>query len=820
MNGRALSVILVISIFTLTFQHTLAQRQEAGGGMEVAMTKADFAPLMGGCGGVYFLAEPGELVVEVVKRDRNTRKTTSELRAILVGPDREVLDEQFIPDDGQESGSGLGPPQTVALRYYVQHTGIYALNVTVSQDRYGQNMLWGFRTNCPKYLIETARGHRDQRHEEPVVLESPEKPATVCFHPRQGEFSIELSGLLADVRPPTLHDATGKQLAAFTVDATGSATWNAPADEHREAIPWQLHLPVGKVTINAGGLTRWGQAEPIYNACYWSPDPSSWFELIGNRWLLTPYQRTIHGAAGEQGEIKLRVHNNALQERSFALSVEFADEQWPVEIRPAELTLGARDDSLVTVRYTVPDGEGPHQAHIRVTPSDTPSVTTWSGLTIKRGEAPATKPLEMPLELTPYAHENKQFGYLPDYPLESQVYFSPDNRPYMRVGQGVATVRDGDWVTTNINEVLTAPTEPFEGERVILVTTKIAFDADGELYLPARCGDKNALLHSTDGGSTFEVYELPGDRGNLDIETFSGQNCGDGPPPLVRFRRTAKDANLKWRSLNDLELFVPKKSNGYIEIGEPILISRLCIGLSAHSGIPSSVVSRGSKVHVAWGEATDPEETVPGVPTYCVTYDMETGELGRPTLLGYGPPPNDGHNSPSITMDGDGYIHVLIGTHGRPFHHCMSKQPNDAGGEWTEPLTAGEGLNQTYIGMICTADGTLHVVYRLWRWGEPFPHSHHATLGYQRKRPGQGWEEPRVLVRAAFSEYSVFYHRLTIDQVGRLFISYDYWSTHWFYRNDHVGNHRALLMSPDAGQTWKLAETKDLVVKPAASRMP
>ena len=814
MNVRALGVILALSIITLAFQHSLAQRPAAGAGAEVAMTKADFDPLIGGCGGVYFLAAPGELVVEVVKRDRNARNTTSELRAILVGPDREVLQEEFISDDGQEVGGGLGPAQIVTLRTTVQRTGIYALNVTVSRDRYGTQMVWGFRTNCRKYLIETARGHKDQRHEEPIVLESADKPATVCFHPRQGAFGIQLSGLPADAQPPTVHNASGEQLGVLTIGEPGTATWTAPADEHRDAIPWQLRLPSGKATINIEGVTIWGKAEPIRNACYWSPDPASWFPFIENRWLLTPYQRTVYGDAGERGEVNLRVHNNSLAERDFGLSVEFSDGKWPVEVSPAEVTLGAGGASEVTVRYTVPEGEGPHRAYVRVTPSDTPAVTTWSALTIKPGEAPATKPLEMPFEVTPYAHENKQFGYLPDYPLYSQAYFSPENRPYMRVGQGVATFRDGEWVTTNINDALTARSEAFEGQDVGLVSTKIAFDADGGLYLPARCAGKNALVYSADGGSTFEVYEIPGTRGGLDIENFSGQNFAEGPPPFVRFRRTAKTTKLKWRSLNDLELFVPKKVNGRLEIGESILITKVCIGLSAHSGIPSSVVSRGSKVHVTWGEATDPEEKVPGVPAYCVTYDTASGKLGTPALLGYGPPPNDVHNSPSIMMDGAGYLHVLIGTHGRPFHHCMSKQPNDAGGGWTEPLVAGEKLNQTYIGMVCTADGTLHVVYRLWQWGEPYPNSSHATLAYQRKRPGQGWEAPRILVRAAFSEYGVFYHRLTIDQAGRFFLSYDYWSTHWFYRNDHVGNRRAMLMSPDAGEAWKLAETKDLAPGP------
>lgn len=51
---------------------------------------------------------------------------------------------------------------------------------------------------------------------------------------------------------------------------------------------------------------------------------------------------------------------------------------------------------------------------------------------------------------------------------------------------------------------------------------------------------------------------------------------------------------------------------------------------------------------------------------------------------------------------------------------------------------------------------------------------------------------------------------LTIDRTGRLLLSYDTWSTYWFYRNDHPGDRRALLVSPDGGQTWKLAETSDL----------
>jgi hypothetical protein len=268
---------------------------------------------------------------------------------------------------------------------------------------------------------------------------------------------------------------------------------------------------------------------------------------------------------------------------------------------------------------------------------------------------------------------------------------------------------------------------------------------------------------------------------------------------------------LFWRALHDLELFLPKKVDGRVVMGEPVLVSKQCIGLASHSGIPSSVVSRGGKVHVIWGEATDPKVKVAGVPAFAATYDRATGKLGQPALIGYGAPPNDIHNSPSITMDSRGILHALAGTHGRPFPYAQSLKPDDAGGGWTEAAPMVENLNQTYIGMVCGPDGTLHATFRLWRTGmEPFPASHYATLAYQRKRPGQPWEPPRILIVPPFSEYSVFYHRLTMDRKGRLFLSYDYWSTFWFYRNDHFGRRRTVLMSPDGGNSWNLALSDDL----------
>ena len=770
-------------------------------------TEIDLA--IGGCGGAYFLATPGELSIDLEKRDLNQRNRHTELRAILVGPDRQVIQEATIPDDGRPAGSGIGPAQRLRLSAQVERTGIYALNVTVSQDRYGEEILWGMRTNCPRYLIETSRGHRDARHQEPIVLRSPEHPENICFLPRQTAFTVDIEGLPQRVDALSMYDANDELIHAMAVDLEGQVSHTFPADAHRDAIPWRLHLPVQQATVQIDGVTRWDREDPYPNQSYWTPDPTSFFPFPTYRWMLIPYSRTVYRQPGESGELIFQVHNNAPDPQVYSLTLEFPDAVWTVRSSSERVELDPGETAEITLHYTA--GPTTRTCHLRVAPEAIPEVTTYSTLTVESGESPASRSLDMPLTFTPYRHENEQFGHLPDYPVASQVYFDLENRPFTWTGRGPATLRNGQWGSVDLSQAVQSRVPPFTGTSFSMATDKIAFDRDGDLYLVTNSGRHQTLLHSTDGGHTFTAYLLGTEdspRGAIDLEQFSGHNIPEGPPPLLRSVEIAVDENLIWRRISKLELFLPEKKDGRLSLGEPIPISANSLGVGSHSGVPSAVVSRGSRVHVIWAEATDPDDDVPGVPTYVVTYDRASGELGRPALIGYGAPPNDVHNRPCITIDSQGYLHALAGTHGQPFQYARSLLPNDAGSGWTPAEDVGD--QQTYIGLVCGADDRLHLIFRMWRrQEEPFPLSHHATLAYQRKRPGQPWGKPRVLIVAPFSEYSIFYHKLTIDQSGRLFLSYDYWSTYWFYRTDHRGKRRSLMMSPDGGDSWKLVETRD-----------
>ena len=286
---------------------------------------------IGGCGGVYFLAEPGELTVDVEKRDRNRRGRRTDLRAILVGPDRKVLQDVTIPDDAMRPASDPGPPQRARLSTRVPRKGVYGLNITVSQDRYGDAIIWGFRTNCPRYLIETSRGHRDERHQEPIVLLNPDRPGDVCFLPRPGAFRVEVTDLPAGADALSVYDRRNMLVQTLRVEPGGRASGSFPADPRRGSSPWRLHLPAQQATVHIDGVTRWDREDLYPNLSLWTPDPASWFPFQEYRWILTPYSRLVYGRSGTQGEAAFRVHNSSDRAKTVKLAIEFPESpgSWP-----------------------------------------------------------------------------------------------------------------------------------------------------------------------------------------------------------------------------------------------------------------------------------------------------------------------------------------------------------------------------------------------------------------------------------------------------------------------------------------------------------
>lgn len=502
---------------------------------------------------------------------------------------------------------------------------------------------------------------------------------------------------------------------------------------------------------------------------------------------------------------------------------------------PMPVTLASEQAATVILRVKAHadarEGEQ-YSVLLQASAASEPDARASSAVTVHIGESLVSRPLNLPIVLRPHEHENVQFGYDPDY-MRNEVYFDVQNRPWIRQRTeshkgttGIFTLEDGGtWVEHGFLDAIREAYPDYitsygaGGFR----GAKIGFDAQGGIYTLlwlVREGQQgpSVLLFSPNRGESWQVYPLRGET--FDLEQFTGHNALEIPPPVLTYEKTA-DHEARFCSYHDLWLYMPRRTGNLLEVGEPLKVAENVIGSCQHSGGPASTVTRDGRTHIVWGEVTASD--APGVPTYVATFDHASGAISEKVLLGYGPPLNDVHNVPAITMDSEGYLHVLIGAHGAPFHYVRSLQPNDASA-WTEAepilLTGartaeGEEGRQTYISLVCDDRDTLHAAFRQWR-NDPEYHggSLYAALSFQsRPKDGQWSERATPLVVGALPGYSVWYHKLTVDRVGGLWLSYSYYTSDRSYQDlfRDLYNHRAVIVSRDGGLTWKLAETADFL---------
>ncbi|MCC6681352.1 MAG: BNR-4 repeat-containing protein [Phycisphaeraceae bacterium] len=449
------------------------------------------------------------------------------------------------------------------------------------------------------------------------------------------------------------------------------------------------------------------------------------------------------------------------------------------------------------------------------------------------------QPVELPLVEQPHQHE-AALGYAPNYVVNVPAFDSL-NRPYLRsrtvdpheTGY-IETLRDGQWVKLDfvaaIRDAYPAFAQFHYGGGTF--GAEIVFDADDHLYTLLRIkltdgGERELLLYSPDYGSSFQVYELPKDEpplsrpiGFANIEQRVGHNTLTWPPLLATLSKRADNPLGKWTAHNYLDLFQPHKQDGRLVLGDPLRVTDHALIMTRQTGNPSFAVSGPDKTYIVWAETTD-NDYIPGVPTFVATYDPQTRTLSDRSFVGYGYPPNDGHNTPGIVIDSQGYLHTLTGSHGENFMYSHSLEPYSTA-RMSEPAPSlkhgwiehdTDRGRQTYVSFVCGADDALHTVFRQWFKGtQPwFTDTYFGGLAYQRKAPGQPWDEhSRLMIVPPLDGYSIYYQNLAIDRHGRLFLSYGYRSDQQSYGTGEAENHyMALLMSADSGQTWRLVTTAD-----------
>ena len=231
-----------------------------------------------------------------------------------------------------------------------------------------------------------------------------------------------------------------------------------------------------------------------------------------------------------------------------------------------------------------------------------------------------------------------------------------------------------------------------------------------------------------------------------------------------------------------------------------------------------------------------------GVPTYVVTYDIETREVSDPVYVGSGGLSIDNHNWSAITVDSKGILHVIINGHIDPVVYTHSLKPYDIS-QWSDPVYVGSGKypGLSYGSLNCDADDTLYMFNR----SDTFAYNH--RLAMYRKPAGKSWGVEKTILAPFQSGYHVWWHRAAYDHVrDRLFFTFRYdpgvatsrdmYEFHAFQypfrekeRHGEEGppapgefrkifwerEHRGftVLVSSDQGHTWRLATTADFNVQ-------
>ena len=479
--------------------------------------------------------------------------------------------------------------------------------------------------------------------------------------------------------------------------------------------------------------------------------------------------------------------------------------------------------------------------------------------------------------------ERELFGYAPRY-VPAPVSFDAENRPWMALGTELITLADeGRWVALDFDAAMKAEYDGIEGS-AFRNGPFISFDRDGDAYMlarvahlqrqdifretPARRIDAFGLAHSRDRLRTWTFYETvspavhstPFQRklytGAQRLERLEGHNQIDGPPPMVEGRG--------W----ELSLFLAeKRQDGRLSPPETILLARADPPITGklrnwitpiHSGGGNVSATYGGRTHVVWqsiqplerhrkeAEALAAEmdgEYVPYAlrykgtldalaPSYIRTCDRDTGELSDSVLLGFSRRNN--HDAPVISVDSRGYLHVVIGAHHDNFQYTRSLAPNSSTEGWTGPRMFGTprplegGGSYTYTALLCDYDDNLHLVSR-WAGTDDY----RFQLVYLRKKAGRDWEPHRVLVSPFRVDYAAWRQKISIDRLGRLFVSYAYypdlmtpeerrayarrWPQDATENPDAPGGYDlvlrdrggGMLMSDDGGDSWRLAVTGD-----------
>jgi hypothetical protein len=393
-----------------------------------------------------------------------------------------------------------------------------------------------------------------------------------------------------------------------------------------------------------------------------------------------------------------------------------------------------------------------------------------------------------------FRSERQQFGYNPAF-VPGPVSIAPNGRPIIRDKNLTLWVLqdNGTWKTVALLTVAeqslhqqgytwsTSPAFPgsprfgsaAEQER------RVVFDQRCHAYTVVNALRSSLgfafLLHSRDGGRSWAAYPLPGwtADGDVRMEMPSSPNHRLQRPPVLILHPNPPNTG------SAVLLFAKQRSDGTLDLGRPVTVANT-VCCASHSGNDTQVVTDGDLVHFAYPSSkllVDPITGRRGTPQYVQTFRRSTGAVvSGPTLVGFGfdGPKGDAdkpnaHSQPALALDAGGSLHVVTSGHDAEMKYRKSLAPH-ASTRWSAPEYVSMPPHEyTYPSLILDLLGQPHVYARSADANYRF-----VLVHRWRNRLDNTWSAQNVLLDPGRSYKVEWYHKVTIDPGGRVFVSYSY----------------------------------------------
>src|SRR5690606_21920864 len=148
------------------------------------------------------------------------------------------------------------------------------------------------------------------------------------------------------------------------------------------------------------------------------------------------------------------------------------------------LTLQSGASSRVSVHYKIPKKTLQESFRFQLVGRDEEQGAQTYALGELKLNYDPQKPVELPIPLNIYEHNQSYFAYEPTYPRENQMYFDVENRAWVVTPDSLNVLVDNEWKKVPVAL----------GKRVNFPSSVIGFDQEGNIYTIVNIDQKPHLL--------------------------------------------------------------------------------------------------------------------------------------------------------------------------------------------------------------------------------------------------------------------------------------------------------------------------------------